>query len=105
VCKDKEHLHFRISFVGFVVNLLALVTPFSIDLVCHLEISQNLVWWTTPTIAALGRLRQQDFEFKASLVYTVRLFHENKNMLGAGLWCFIHVSCYFAVSQKKKISI
>jgi hypothetical protein len=30
------------------------------------------VWWCTPVIPALGKLRQEDCEFQASLDYTVR---------------------------------
>jgi hypothetical protein len=32
----------------------------------------NQAWWVMPVIQALGRLRQEDHEFKASLVYVVR---------------------------------
>jgi hypothetical protein len=30
------------------------------------------VWWCTPTALALGRLRQEDLEFKGSMGYIVR---------------------------------
>jgi hypothetical protein len=30
------------------------------------------VWWYTPVIPALGRIRQENHEFEGSLVYTVR---------------------------------
>jgi hypothetical protein len=32
----------------------------------------NQVWWRTPVILALGRLRQEDHEFKTNLSYMVR---------------------------------
>jgi hypothetical protein len=36
------------------------------------------VWWYTSAIPALGRLRQEDHEFKASLGFTVRSFLKTK---------------------------
>jgi hypothetical protein len=30
------------------------------------------VWWYTPVVPALGRQRQEDFEFKANLDYIVK---------------------------------
>jgi hypothetical protein len=35
-------------------------------------------WWCRPEIPALGRLRQQDLEFKTSPGYTVRLCLKKK---------------------------
>lgn len=32
----------------------------------------SLVWWCRPATSALGRLRQGDYEFQASLSYRVR---------------------------------
>jgi hypothetical protein len=31
------------------------------------------VWWCTPVIPALGRLRQENYKFKVSLGYTERI--------------------------------
>jgi hypothetical protein len=36
------------------------------------------VWWYTPVISALGRLRQEDCESKASLEYIVRPYLKKK---------------------------
>lgn len=35
--------------------------------------SQEPAWWPTTTVLALGRLRKEDHEFRASLGYKVRL--------------------------------
>jgi hypothetical protein len=35
-------------------------------------------WWITPVIPAVGRLRQGDYEFKASLNYTGRPYLQKK---------------------------
>jgi hypothetical protein len=37
-----------------------------------LKIHSHWAWWCLPVISALGRLRQEDCEFKASLSYIVR---------------------------------
>jgi hypothetical protein len=41
---------------------------------------ENRAWWHMPVIVipALGRLRQEDLEFKASLGYTVQLSQNTK---------------------------
>jgi hypothetical protein len=36
------------------------------------------VWWSTPVIITLQRLREGDQKFKASLGYTRRLFKKKK---------------------------
>jgi hypothetical protein len=36
------------------------------------RIQDTQAWWFTPVILALGRLRQEDCEYKDSLGYTVR---------------------------------
>jgi hypothetical protein len=53
--------------------ILNLCRPFSPQ-VCPLrarriimKVLKELAWWHTPVISALGRLRQEDREFKASL--------------------------------------
>jgi hypothetical protein len=33
----------------------------------------NQVWWNIPVIPALGRLRQQEYNFKATVGYIARL--------------------------------
>jgi hypothetical protein len=38
------------------------------------NIKVNWAWWHTPVIPALGRLRQEDREFKSSLGYIARLY-------------------------------
>jgi hypothetical protein len=40
--------------------------------VAHEVYRQWGVWWCTPVIPALGKLRQEDHEFEASLDYIVR---------------------------------
>jgi hypothetical protein len=44
------------------------------------------VWWCTPVITALGRLRQDDLEFKARLGYIKRreTISKNKNKKTCG---------------------
>jgi hypothetical protein len=36
------------------------------------HLNQNRVWWQMPVVSALGRLRQEDHEFQASLGYIAR---------------------------------
>jgi hypothetical protein len=42
------------------------------------EIYASQVWWCTPVILALGRLRQEDCKFEASLDYGMRLCLKKK---------------------------
>jgi hypothetical protein len=37
------------------------------------RINESHAWWYTPVIPGLGRLRQKDHEFEATLGYVVRL--------------------------------
>jgi hypothetical protein len=43
------------------------------------RVRKRELWWRTPEIPALGRLRQEAHEFKASLGYIVRSFLNNNN--------------------------
>jgi hypothetical protein len=38
----------------------------------YLKSARVQVWWCTPVISALGRLKQEDLEFEANLDYRVR---------------------------------
>jgi hypothetical protein len=40
---------------------------------------KSQVWWHTPIIPALGRPRQEDYKFKASLGYRAKSFLKNKH--------------------------
>jgi hypothetical protein len=38
-----------------------------------INVSYSWAWWSTPIIPLLGKLRQEDHRFEASLSYIVRL--------------------------------
>jgi hypothetical protein len=38
----------------------------------HIKYYPSQGWWYTPRILALGRLKQEDYEFKSSLGYITR---------------------------------
>jgi hypothetical protein len=42
------------------------------------------MWWYTPIILALERMRQENFQFEVSLGYTVGPCHKNKKKGGRG---------------------
>lgn len=42
--------------------------------------------WSRPIIPALGRLKQEDWEFEANLDYTVRACLKKKNTIRAKEW-------------------
>jgi hypothetical protein len=44
----------------------------------HLNPCRSQVWWYTPTIPALGWVRQKDHKLEASLDYLVRSFLKKK---------------------------
>jgi hypothetical protein len=48
------------------------------------------VWWLTPVIPALGKLRQEDYKFEASLGYISRLFQKTKKP-GSRMWQYMPV--------------
>jgi hypothetical protein len=63
------------------------------DLALNQKRNVRVVWWHTPIIPALGRLRQEDQGFKASLNYTARSCFEEKSVKkwsgGLGMFMFL----------------
>jgi hypothetical protein len=62
--------HYRASYYNSKASVFT--TNLKISLV--LKLQKNWVWWCTPVISALGKLRQKDPKLRASLGYMVRPF-------------------------------
>jgi hypothetical protein len=71
----------------FILNFFILTSSESISSVLLNKDTLDWVWWCIFVILALGRLRQEDVEFKANLGYIVRTCFKKKIGLGTGDSC------------------
>jgi hypothetical protein len=69
----------------------------------QLRSNQYWAWWLKPVIPSLGTLRQEDWEFKASLGYIVRTYTKNKQKVNQLLWFKKSLQDTYVVSLKFKL--